>query len=381
MDSKHNNLSNVGGSMLINSGESMLKTAIASTSSLTAIQTPPTNKKLDLSTISQEDNTRHHMQPPPPSPHYHNLKQQNNCLNENNIQQDDNQRNARRSSPIYSTTTTLMARSQSLTNTNIQQQQQQQQQQRILNPETAEAIAVSTKNGILSSIKALSKESLNSSTHLMEPQEFYQLASQITNNSNSKGHEDSMQRAAENNDGLITKKQTLSKETKKEKKTTVPNSCLNEDKETKANQNNTQVKTTSNRMKSNSISIENSNFSTNQLPPQPPVSSHTHNHHLHSPPLAHGPLIPLNNLKQQQQHQRNNHNSEILNGGSVKSLVQSYEEFPHKEVSIDSKIIQMREERQKELESVVEQSRIALNSELLVENCADNEADNTNQGY
>jgi len=377
MDSKHNNLSNVGGSMFINSGESMLKTAIASTS-LTAIQTPPTNKKLDLSTISQEDNTRH--LPPPPSPHYHNLKQQNNCSNENNIQQEDNQRNFRRSSPIYSTTTTLMARSQSLTNTNIQQQQQQQQQ-RVVNPETAEAIAVSTKNGILSSIRALSKESLNSSTHLMEPQEFYQLASQITNNSNSKGHEDSIQRTAENNDGLITKKQTLSKDTRKEKKTNVPISCLNEEKETRANHNNIQVKTTSNRMKSNSISIENSNFSTNQLPPQPPLSSHTHNHHLHSPPLGHGPQIPLNNLKQQQQqHQRNNHNSEILNGGSVKSLVQSYEEFPNKEVSIDSKIIQMREERQKELESVVEQSRLALNSELMVENNADNETDITNQG-
>ena len=50
------------------------------------------------------------------------------------------------------------------------------------------------------------------------------------------------------------------------------------------------------------------------------------------------------------------------------------------QVSIDSKIIQLREERQKELESVVEQSRLALNSELMVENSADNEADNTNQG-
>ena len=336
----------------------MLKTAITNTS--TNIQTPPTNKKLDLSTISQEDNTRH---PPPSSPHYNHLKQQNIALNETNFHYDDHQRNARRTSPTSSSTATVMSRSQSLTNTN--------NQQRILNSETAEAIAVSTKNGILSSIRALSKESLNSSTHLMDTQEFYQLASQITNNSNNKDNEECVQTIVEHHDDSA-KPQALSKHNNKEKKTL--STCgLDQDKE--ANNSNVPHKRAPNRIKSNSLSVE--NFpSTSLLPPQPP----SHGHQMHSP----SGFIPMNNLKQQQQqqqHQRNNHNLEILNGGSVKSLVQSYEEFPHKEVnSFDSKIIQMREERQKELESVVEQSRIALNSELTVENITNDEEDILNQG-
>ena len=330
--------------MLINSGESLIKTAIANTS--TAIQTPPTNKKLDLSTISQEDNTRHAL---PPSPHYSHLNQ------------DSHQRNARRTSPI-SSTTSPMPRSQSLTNTN-------NQQQRLLNSETTEAIAVSTKNGLLSSIKALSRESLNSSTHLMDTQEFYHLASKITNNSSNNANEEIMQKKVEHQDDL-TKHQTLSKNTKKEKK---PLSSCNLDQDKEVIKANIIQSQTSNRIKSNSLCIENIS-SSNLPPPHPP--SHSHNHHLHSPSAPGS--VPLNNLKQQ----RNNHNLDILNGGSVKSLVQSYEEFPHKEVnSVDTKIIQMREERQKELESVVEQSRIALNSELImVENNPNDDEENLIQG-
>lgn len=58
---------------------------------------------------------------------------------------------------------------------------------------------------------------------------------------------------------------------------------------------------------------------------------------------------------------------------SVKSLVQSYEEFPSKEKNeIDHKIWQMREERNKELQSAVEQSRIALTETHLKEGLSEN---------
>ena len=75
------------------------------------------------------------------------------------------------------------------------------------------------------------------------------------------------------------------------------------------------------------------------------------------------PLASASTNKQPQNQQQNQrYTADILNGGSVKSLVQSYEEFPHKEPA-DSKIIQMREERKKEIDSVVEQCRLAYSAD------------------
>jgi hypothetical protein len=275
--------------------------------------------RLDMSNISQEDNTIEKRNKPP-------------------LNRDQPQaflRNSRARKTI--SPQTCMTRSISLTNPTPAQ--------KLLNSETAEAIAVAKNNGILSSIKAsLSKEASGSRSNLMDSQVFYQMAQKINQTNIEEG-----QTSHDNQDFQTQDQYDYELQQKYQQQLQL---------QQQQQQNHT-----------------NNNTHTKPFKHAEPLRSgkNVNNRSSSTDP---GNTRVLPNLKQQKACTTTA--MDVLNSGSVKSLVQSYEEFPHKETHcIDSKVIQMKVERLKEIENDLEQGRIALAS-----NCDEmQQQDNQNQFY